>query len=268
MAHHFLSFLLRAFVEMPSRIGSSWGGTIFSVFLFLIPLAPKAWRRDSSGWKRRLTISVLFSAIGWTILFLVSVFLTVWDDHSNLVAAAERIKLHGRDEVLRERRKAAELLDLNQPRFSAMAYQANIQTFRDGGTGILLVLEIRNRGADSIADQYEMWIDFKDKPSSIRGRLRVSNASILNLGNNVFHTKDSLPDKTAIDPIKRGTKVVGYVWASFNGLNANEVLNDWKNGLLVFRLTFRDINGQQYELRDAGTPNGVSEVLQFPGMSH
>ena len=36
MLGHFVNLVVQSFISMPSRVGSNWGGVIFSVVLFCI----------------------------------------------------------------------------------------------------------------------------------------------------------------------------------------------------------------------------------------
>ena len=105
MAAHIISYLTTSLAKLPSLIGSNWGGIVFTLVLFGIgrlnaPDRPK-WRWDVEAifgtpvpgvplWRRLPAISLVVA--GWIGLFCLSAFLTLYDDHQNLVQASARIK--------------------------------------------------------------------------------------------------------------------------------------------------------------------------------
>jgi len=96
MVTHFVNFLVRTFEGMPSRIGSNWGGLVFTAVLFLITeLVLWRWGEVKVRWGWNTLIGFAVAVIGWTLLFCVSAVLTIYDDHENLAGAAARIKKEG-----------------------------------------------------------------------------------------------------------------------------------------------------------------------------
>lgn len=98
MVGHFFNLLTQAFLSMPERIGSNWGGVIFSVALFLlaeilalvsIGVAVAEWKKH---WVRNVVTGLVVVAVGWGGLFVISLIATTYDDHQNLVGAAGRFK--------------------------------------------------------------------------------------------------------------------------------------------------------------------------------
>jgi hypothetical protein len=106
MIVHAVSFLATAVAKMPTLIGSSWGGVVFTLFLlglgeFAFLVGGKKWR-----WDRDTAIGVGLAAVGWGVLFCLSAFLSAYGDHQNLVGATARIKRElnrkvqdGKDEI-------------------------------------------------------------------------------------------------------------------------------------------------------------------------
>ncbi len=78
---------------MPSLVGSNWGGLLFTAVIFLVTEAVLwKWGDIKSRWGRSALIGFAVALIGWMLLFGVSAFLILYDDHRNLVGATARIK--------------------------------------------------------------------------------------------------------------------------------------------------------------------------------
>jgi len=93
MLSHFIDLLFRSGETMPSRVGSNWGGVFFTLVIFaLTEFLLWKWGEKSNRWGRNAAIGLGVVFVGWFGLFLVSAFLTVYDDHQNLAGAARRIK--------------------------------------------------------------------------------------------------------------------------------------------------------------------------------
>lgn len=93
MAGHFFNFVFRAVAAMPARVGSNWGGVLFSIGLFLLTeLVLWLFGDMKDRWKRNTLIGLAVVGVGWTLLFPISALLTVYDDHQNLVGAGRRIR--------------------------------------------------------------------------------------------------------------------------------------------------------------------------------
>ncbi len=98
MVHHFTNLVFQAIASMPARIGSNWGGVLFSIGLFVIAqvlalmtlgVALTQWK---AHWRTNVLAGVITVVVGWLALFAISLVATVYDDHENLVGAAHRIK--------------------------------------------------------------------------------------------------------------------------------------------------------------------------------
>jgi hypothetical protein len=93
MAGHFINLVFRAIAAMPERIGSNWGGVLFPFLVFVATeLMLLMWGERRGRWGRNVIIGFAVAGIAWTGLFLVSAFLTVYDDHQNLVGTSNRFK--------------------------------------------------------------------------------------------------------------------------------------------------------------------------------
>ncbi len=93
---HLVSLLIRSAMLAPARVGSNWGGVIFTLLLFgITEFALWKWGDMSGRWVRNFWIGLGVVAVGWGGLFACSVVLTTYDDHQNLVGAAARIKRDG-----------------------------------------------------------------------------------------------------------------------------------------------------------------------------
>lgn len=93
MLAHFVNFLVESFDLIPARIGSNWGGLVFAAILFFITEGVLwKWGEMKGHLARNTLIGFAIAGIGWTLLFFVSAFLTVYDDHQNMVGATARIK--------------------------------------------------------------------------------------------------------------------------------------------------------------------------------
>jgi len=95
MLRHFVNLVAQAVTDMPSRIGSNWGGVIFSLILFVLAEVFLIFRQGHK-WKQNWLKNALWGlapvALGWIALFAILFVTTIYDDHQNLVGAAKRIK--------------------------------------------------------------------------------------------------------------------------------------------------------------------------------
>lgn len=106
---HLVSLLIRSAAIVPSRIGSNWGGIAFTIIVATLgawfgspEMTVAAWR---THWRKNLKAACVAALIGWVGLFVVSIVLTTYDDHQNLVGAAHRIRRDTdaqRDELRRQ----------------------------------------------------------------------------------------------------------------------------------------------------------------------
>lgn len=93
MVHHFFNLVFRAIETMPERVGSNWGGVVFTFLAFVITEAI-LWRRSDmkSRWGANALIGLGVVGASWLCVFAVSFILTAYDDHQNLAGAAVRIR--------------------------------------------------------------------------------------------------------------------------------------------------------------------------------
>jgi hypothetical protein len=86
------------------------------------------------------------------------------------------------------------------------------------GTAVLLIVEIRNEGADSLVDSFEVTAE-SDGVRTLGELHHVPKSLSLSgpkyKGPLVYYGKDEIFTKTALDPIRRGSKAVGLIWAWF-----------------------------------------------------
>lgn len=93
MVGHFFNLVVRAITAMPERVGTNWGGLWFSIAIFFATMLVLWIFGDmKEHFKRNTLVGLAVVGIAWTALFPISAFLTVYDDHENLVGAASRIK--------------------------------------------------------------------------------------------------------------------------------------------------------------------------------
>jgi len=130
------------------------------------------------------------------------------------------------------------------------------------GTAILAVMQIKNLGADSIVENYEM--------SAVVGGNRVEGVlhtipRSLSLtgpsykGSLTYYGKDSLYDKTSSGPVRRGSKVVGILWAWFEGVPGESV------DTTTLELRFKDVAGKSYSVKMGEIKGHVPGY--YPGLS-
>lgn len=90
---HLVSLLVHSAALVPSRIGSNWGGLVFTLVLFgATEFALWLWGDMKGRWGRSALLGLGVVIVAWTGLFALSFVLTIYDDHQNLVGAAARIK--------------------------------------------------------------------------------------------------------------------------------------------------------------------------------
>lgn len=94
---HLLRLLGTCLAVLPSRIGSNWGGVVFSLILFGLAEALLWGRAEMTRavFIKNTLVSILAVVMAWLGLGIVSVCLTIYDDHKNLAGAAARIRHAG-----------------------------------------------------------------------------------------------------------------------------------------------------------------------------
>src|SRR5579859_4548209 len=94
MVHHFINLVVHSLGAMPSRVGSNWGGVVFTFTLFMLAeLAILRWgEMNKERWGLNALIGLGAVIVGWVGLFSISVFLNIHDDHRNLSGASVRLK--------------------------------------------------------------------------------------------------------------------------------------------------------------------------------
>lgn len=169
------------------------------------------------------------------IMFLVALYLA-WRDKAVQVRTLDN-QIHAFKSELKNR----------HPRLQGQILQLNvfsIATESGDVTGALIVLEIKNSGADTIVERYSLGAIVDGQ--GCKGSL-YAIPSTLSLpgsqGVNTFSSKDAIYEKTSTEPIKTGGRVTGVLLARFPGL-AREQLNAQN----VF-VRFSDINGTEYEAK-------------------
>lgn len=138
--HHFINFIIQAIATMPTRIGSNWGGVIFTVIIFAFTeFVLSRWGDMRGRWGRNAIIGLAIVGVGWTLLFLVSAVLTVYDDHQDLAGAAQRLKKEGRTEY---NECSARIQNVVQPLQTELG---NIKTSNAVKDGINQTIQKQNR---------------------------------------------------------------------------------------------------------------------------
>lgn len=93
---HLVNLLIRSAILVPSRIGSNWGGLVFTLVAFAVTEAALwKWGDMKGRWTRSALIGLGVVIVAWIGLFACSTVLTIYDDHQNLAGAAARIKRDG-----------------------------------------------------------------------------------------------------------------------------------------------------------------------------
>ena len=127
------------------------------------------------------------------------------------------------------------------------------------GCGLLLWVEIRNRGADSIAERYSLTAT-TDSGRALHPQLQTLPAEITLPSGQVLYGRDNLYDRTALEPIKRGAKAAGILWAWFDDAGQEEARHS------KMTLTFSDVNGKKYTVEGhGGGPEG--QLRHIPGLT-
>lgn len=107
-----VNLLAQTLVDLPSRVGSNWGGFLFSVVLFTFSQWPvlrklrntsstpkEMWLNWQSHWVKNLRIGAITIIVGWVVLYAISIVPAIYEDHQDLVGAAARLKKSYKAEI-------------------------------------------------------------------------------------------------------------------------------------------------------------------------
>lgn len=125
------------------------------------------------------------------------------------------------------------------------------------GCGLLLWVDVRNLGAESIADRYAVAVTTKAS-AVLHPNLHALPQTITLPTGLTLSGKDALYDKTA-SPVARGAKVVGLLWAWFD--NARQA--DLRGSTVT--LTFHDIRGTRCSTTYEPKGTGGGPMMHIPG---
>lgn len=131
MLRHFLGLIAQALEKMPALVGSNWGGLLFSALVFAITQAVFALLGDvRKHWQRNTIIGFIVTVIAWVGLFTVSMVLSVYDDHQNMVGASRRIRQALQREIQNEKADLTQKIDDEQSKLVGSEVSRAIQQGR------------------------------------------------------------------------------------------------------------------------------------------
>jgi hypothetical protein len=131
---------------------------------------------------------------------------------------------------------------------------------------VYLIVAVRNSGEPTIADNYKMRVETVDgRIFSITPTL-LPTTPMVDLRNNTeyrFQPGDGIQDKTAVTPIPKGSKVVGWLRGDIGELTAK----DFARPGAIFTVSFLDVDRHEYAaIVRQGHPFAQSEAQQYhPG---
>jgi len=141
---HLVNLLVHSAAIAPTRISWNWGGVAFAVFVFAATELALWWSGEMTGrWTKNVLIGLGAVVVSWIGLFVVSIVLTVFDDHQNLAGAAARIKKDGAF------RRDGLISQLNSTRDGLGGQIANLKTSCAVKEGINQTLQAQNRTQQS-----------------------------------------------------------------------------------------------------------------------
>jgi hypothetical protein len=127
----------------------------------------------------------------------------------------------------------------------------------------LLLVEVRNSGAPSIATAWKMDVTVNGK--AIQGRsMAITKPVVLNVPGNPTRTylpSNYLADKTVKQPIPQGGLVAGMLLIHFTSLNVTDLKAVPDSDIHV---TFEDVKGRKYKAINKAHDRGID--LTYPGL--
>jgi hypothetical protein len=134
-------------------------------------------------------------------------------------------------------------------------------TQRLGPTGVLLVVSIRNRGADSIAEGYKLQVFDPNSNLIGNGSLQLIPPRF-SLGDINLTNEALLVNKTEEIPIPKGGSRKGYLFFIVKDVDVGQLQNLGTK----FVISFQDIAGKPYSAQAVVTHNTITtEPFWFPG---
>jgi hypothetical protein len=146
-----------------------------------------------------------------------------------------------------EHRNVVTEQDKNLPRLHGEIESAIIGITPQGATDLLVFVKLRNFGAPSIADNFQVFIRPGDGQPQVEGRIEVhlnerNQLTITNAQAKEFYVlelSDMLQEKMS-KPLQRGDAVEGWINCSFSGTNIFKALA--KTPLIIY---FSDVHGKR-----------------------
>ena len=143
----------------------------------------------------------------------------------------------------------------------------SMRTFDSGQDtlAVLIQLEVRNIGADSIVDTWAVSVMLSNGPAIGRLHIIPERQELPGIAPGaptvVIYGKDAIYENTATSPIRRGAKAVGWIWATFD-----EPIDRQAFQTADFVVSFADVNGRLYSTPVARTSKVSQGAFQhFPG---
>ena len=96
MLPHLYHLLKNAFLDMPSLVSSNWLAVGMTVTVFVLTLLfmylKNDWEYMKRQWKENIFIGIIAVMAGWIGLYLLSVTLTVYQDHRQLASTNDSLR--------------------------------------------------------------------------------------------------------------------------------------------------------------------------------
>jgi hypothetical protein len=189
------------------------------------------------------------------LLFVWACFLA-WRDERN-----DRRKANETNTELVKR-----LDSLSSPDFHGTIQEVNwhpipkgIVPRKENGIALLLTIEVRNLGAESIVDGYAVTVSISGhRTLGILQMIPQTLTASGETGTKVYYGKDAMYNKTT--RILHNDKAVGTLWAWFVGATESSL------DPLSVEVSFKDINGKLYTAVP-GPTTGDSSTKYYPGLS-
>ena len=227
MLAHLFNLLSHSAALAPSRISSNWGGVWFSAAAFVL-VELLIWKfGDMNGrWTRNILLGFAGVTLAWVGLFEVSVVLTIYDDHQNLVGVAHRLRKEVDQKQVELDKKAKPIL---------VGKLAQIITGpagqHDEDVVITVLGTVTNTGAPTVLLDWSEKVRFSDG-KVIVGQWLVMPPEKLDLS--FSHTEPSVslsmknfwPRIADSNPVVTGGAANGWITARFYGLTQKQIGED------------------------------------------
>lgn len=160
----------------------------------------------------------------------------------------------------RERLAFLEYRKTREPKLRMALEQINShQTPNDtASTSMLLVLSVRNTGAPSFLEDFQLNAIFSGG-STVAGKLRLI-PDILQLDAHVFRGRDALYNR-ALTPIGTGALLRGILWFDLQNIKRESIVPGTE-----IEITFKDAYGEKHSEK-VSVPAEEGKAEYFPGLS-